>query len=160
MGAEKSFLPGRREEMREVACHCSDVRRGTGRLLSCLILAWACLLCGSSLSRAGAGKPQHQSHMQVSAWLRGKGPGRCLLCSMDQSGSCRPLPDAVVALISPSTLAEEQSPFQNTAQLLQLGFAWRCTPRGPHQVACQICRGCSAAASSCASLQPSHTTLP
>lgn len=122
----------------EGVCHCSGVRRGARHLPNCLILAWACLLCGSptwylpsqglvqeDLNTRDACRCQHGSQAR-DLW-------RCLLWSMsvDQSGSCLPLLVAVAALISPSVLAEEQCPFQNMAQLLWLDFAWRCTPHGP-----------------------------
>lgn len=137
------------------ACHRCGIRRGTGLLLSCLNLAWACLHCGSPKWYPRSREPV-QEDLNTRATCRcqhdsqARHLGRCLLLSMsmDKSGSYLPLPTAVAALISPSALAEEQSHFQNMAQSLQLDFAWRHMPRGPGQVLCWICRGHSAAASS------------
>lgn len=130
-------------------------RRSGGHLPCCLILAWACLLCGSpTWCLPSWGLVQEDLNTRAT-WKRQRGSqakdlGRCLLwsMSMDQSGLCLPLLAAVASLISPSTLAEEQSPFQNMAQLLWLVFPWRHTPLVPHQVLCWICRGHGAAASS------------
>lgn len=146
------------------ACLRCGIRRGAGLLLSCLNLAWACLLCGfpeqyprsrelvqEDLNTRATRRCQHDA--------QARHLGRCLLLSMsmDKSGSYLPLLTAVAALISPSALAKEQSHFQNMAQLLQLDFAWRHIPRGPGQVLCWICRGCCSLFCLC-SLLP--VTLP
>lgn len=141
------------------ACHRCGIRRGAGLLLSCLSLAWACLLCGSP-ERYPHSQELVQEDLNTRATRRcqhdsqARHLGRCLLLSMsmEKSGSYLPLLTAVAALISPSALAKEQSHFQNMAQLLQLDIAWRHIPRGPGQVLCWICRGHSAAASSIAAV--------
>lgn len=57
------------------ACHHSGINSGDGHLPSCLILAWACLCCGSPpqclLSR---GLVQEDLNTQASVRLPGKGP--------------------------------------------------------------------------------------
>lgn len=121
----KVFFPGRRKEIWQWAagkgtCHCSGVRRGAEGLLSYLILAWTFLLCGSSVQKFSP-----QGFLQEG--LKTRAAHRCQHGSQAASSiwSYLPLPAAAATLISTSALAEEQSPFQNMAQLLHLDFAWK-----------------------------------
>lgn len=123
------------EEMRggitsKGVCCYSGIRRGAGLSPSCLILAWAWLLCGSpTWYLLSEGLVQEDLTTRATCGCQRGSQARDLdTCplqsmSMDQSGLHLLLPAAAAVLISPSSLAEEQSPLQNMAQLLWLDFA-------------------------------------
>lgn len=138
----------------KAVCHCSGIRRGAGHSPSCLILAQAWLLCGSpTWCLPSEGLVQEDLTSRATCGCQCGSQARDLdryllqFMSMDQSGLHLLLP-AAAALVSPSSLAEEQPPLQNMAQLSWLDFAWWHIPCGPGQVLCQTCRGHGAAASS------------